>query len=192
MSCSETTNVIPLQHGYYLSPYAEGDQEALAYHLQDPDAHKGLLLLPNPYTLENANFWVQLRLKEAKTPETFFAVRRPDGYLIGSIGATYDGSKHKCEFGYWISADYRGRGIMPVVLQRYATYLFNQFHSLKRLQATIFWYNNSSGKALLKAGFTEEGGGRLRAYYHKNGEYIDAISYSLLSDDPLPPIEMKP
>jgi ribosomal-protein-alanine N-acetyltransferase len=129
-----------------------------------------------------------MREKEAKNPECFFAIRRPDGYLIGAIGTGFDGKSHSAEFGYWLCSAYRGRNIMPLVIQKFAKHAFHRL-SVHRLQATIFSGNESSARALIKAGFAREG--LLRHYYMKNGEYIDGVSYSLLDTDTIPIVVMK-
>ncbi len=175
---------IPISPDFHLSPIRQGDQDAYVHHLTDPTIAKNLLLLPYPYTIDNANWWIRHRESNAKNPETYFAIRRnSDGYLIGAIGTDFDindKSKHSAEFGYWLSKEYRGQGLMPLSIRAFAKHCFDRL-GVHRLQAGIFSYNDASGRALTKAGFVREG--LLRHYYCKQGEYIDAISYSLLASD---------
>lgn len=184
---------IPIQQGFYLSPIHKGDKAAYLHHYADPSIAQNLLQVPYPYTEEHADFWLNLRRTQAKNPETFFAIRREDGYLIGAIGTGFDpkdtGKSHSAEFGYWLSNDYRGRSLMPAVIQVFAQHCFTKL-GIHRLQATIFHFNGASGRALVKAGFTEEG--LLRHYYLKHGRHIDAISYSLLPTDEMPSVVVKP
>jgi RimJ/RimL family protein N-acetyltransferase len=190
---------IPLQKGYYLSPIVRTDKAAYLQHYNADDSiTRNLLVVPYPYTEEHADWWLTKREQEARNPETFFAIRRgEDGFLIGAIGTGYEPGKtnmadpylgHSAEFGYWLSVEYRGLGLMPAVIQAFAKHCFTNL-GIHRLQASIFSFNEASGKALIKAGFTKEG--CLRHYYKKNGQYLDAISYSLLSDDALPDVVVK-
>ncbi len=203
---SETTTINPepqppisVCKGFYISPAGRGDKAAYLQHYnRDESITRNLLMVPYPYTEDRAEFWVTKREAEAKNPETFFAIRREeDGFLIGQIGTAYQPGTtnvddpfqgHTAEFGYWLSHEYRGRGLMSAVIQAFAKHCFTRL-GIHRLQATIFAFNEASGKALTKAGFVREG--YLRHYYKKNGEYIDAISFSLLCDDVLPEVIVK-
>ena len=153
---------IQLEHGFYLSPIVETDKAAYVEHFKDPSIAKNLLYVPYPYTENDAEFWINMRVKEAKNPETFLAIRNSAGYLIGAIGTGYSAGNMSTsmltsvEFGYWLAPDYRGKNLMPVVIQHFAKHLFSSFPELHRLQASIFSHNQASAKALQKAGFTEE------------------------------------
>lgn len=197
--CSEPQIPIHVQKGYYLSPIKLDDKPAYLKHYNTDDSiARNLLAVPYPYSEERVDLWVTKREREAKNPETFFAIRRnEDGFLIGAIGTGYEPGKtdvndpylgHTAEFGYWLSGEYRGLGLMPAVIQVFAKHCFTKL-GIHRLQASIFSFNEASGRALTKAGFTKEG--YLRHYYKKNGQYLDAISYSLLCDDPLPELVVK-
>lgn len=182
---------IPIQLGFYLSPIEKTDKSAYLQHYADPSIANNLLMLPYPYTEDHADQWLDTREKNAKNPETFFAIRRSDGFLIGAIGTGFDGTngEHTAEFGYWLCNEYRGRCLMPAVIQVFAKHCFTKL-GVHRLQASIFSFNKSSGNALNKAGFTQEG--LMRHYYKKGNEYLDAISYSLLKTDPIPTVVVKP
>ena len=177
---------IAISPQFYLSPIRQGDQDAYQHHFTDPTIAKNMLRLPYPYTVDNANWWIQHRESNAKNPETYFAIRRSsDGYLIGAIGTDFDmndKTKHAADFGYWLSKEYRGQGLMALVIKAFARHSFDKL-GIHRLQANIFASNEVSGRALTKAGFVKEG--LLRHYYCKDGEYIDAISYSLIPTDPV-------
>jgi ribosomal-protein-alanine N-acetyltransferase len=180
---------IDIEEGFYLSRIVQRDKEAYLLHYQDPSIAHNLLRVPYPYTEEHVDFRLDYLEKNRKDPEVVFAIRRPDGFMIGSIAVDIETGAHKAEFGYWLAKEYRGINLMPAVIQVFSKYIFEKL-GIHRMQATIFWFNDASGRALTKAGFTKEGG-ILRHYYHKNGEYIDAISYSLLSTDVLPEIHLK-
>eukprot|EP01031_Cornospumella_fuschlensis_P024578 gene24578-29695_t len=180
---------LDLQLGYYLSPIERTDKAAYLLHYADPSITDNLLVVPFPYTEEHADFWLDLREQDT-LPYTFFAIRRSDGFLIGTIGAYVEDSKHSCEFGYWLAAEYRGLSLTPVAIQVYCKYMFQQFPIIHRMHAFVFAHNDASGRALLKAGFVKESG--ILRHYHKKGEqYIDATVYSLLSTDEMRLVEVK-
>jgi ribosomal-protein-alanine N-acetyltransferase len=173
---------IELKDGFYLSPVQEGDQPAYVQHLADKDTSDRLLKVPFPYTAEDANFWVNLRLNAAKTESrpSHFAIRRGDGFLLGGIGLELGGgeTQHRAELGYWISKDYRGRGVMTAAVNAVTRYGFRDL-GLRRIQATAFTTNTESHRVLEKAGFTREG--LLASYYIKAGKLIDVYMYVLLA-----------
>ncbi|RYY85284.1 N-acetyltransferase [archaeon] len=180
---------IDLQQGFYLSPIVKTDKAAYLTHLADPYITSNLLVVPYPYTEEHADFWLDLRANDT-FPYTFFAIRRSDGFLIGTIGTHIEKNNHILEFGYWLTSEYRGMSLMPVAIQVFCRYVFQHFPGAHRIQAGIFSFNDASGRALVKAGFTNESG-ILRHYYKKGDQFIDAIMYSLLSTDVMPVVEVK-
>ena len=60
------------------------------------------------------------------------------------------------ELAYWLGADFRGKGIMPQVLEMFVHDLFME-HGMHRVWARPFEQNKSSRKVLQKAGFAFEG-----------------------------------
>lgn len=69
---------------------------------------------------------------------------------------------------------------MPKVVEALLKIGFEEI-GLARVQANIFHFNKSSGRVLEKCGFQFEG--ILRDYDLKNGELLDARSYSVLKKD---------
>jgi len=162
-----------------------------AEHFTDPSIAHHLLLVPFPYSKSDADWWVQKREEDAKDPESYFAVRRSDGFLVGAIGTEYSAARngHCAEIGYWLSSRYRGRNLMPAVIQAFALHCFGRLQ-VHRLEAKVFSFNDASSRALTKAGFSREG--LLRDFHSKDGKYIDAVLFSLLSTDVVPDITVKP
>jgi len=110
-----------------------------------------------------------------------WAIRRPDGFLIGGIGH-HDielGEIHKSEIGYWLAKPYWGRGITTEAVRKVAEHAFHEL-GLVRLTAHVFDFNLASCRVLEKAGFLLEG--RLRLYYKKNGRLGDAFLYAKVAD----------
>ncbi|KAJ3343857.1 hypothetical protein HDU93_005140 [Gonapodya sp. JEL0774] len=165
------------------------DRERLVEILQDPIVHRNTLQLPKPYTLESADWWItetrNRALRERRTLN--FAIRElPSQLLVGSAGfhdlklvKEIDGElreleggdrEWKTEIGYYLDANYRGKGIMPMVVTKLCELGFGEL-GLERISANIFAYNHASARVVEKCGFVLEG--RLRKYYRKDGALID-------------------
>jgi len=174
--------LIELAGGFHLTRIRRGDRDAFVEHLADPEIARNTLAIPFPYTETNADYWVDRCEKEARDPEILFALREPQGRLIGEIGVVgeFPADTYRAEFGYWIAKPYRGRGLMPRAIDSFAVYAF-QTLGLHRLFATPFASNLASQRALEKAGFQREG--LLRQHYRKDGHYVDVAVYGRIADE---------
>ncbi len=175
---------LELSDGFSLSPLDWSDQDALVEHLQVREIAQNTLRIPYPYTSADAETWLEQRIshrQEQPTPVTF-AVRNPDGRLIGVVGAEDHevGTSHRANLGYWLAQPYWGRGLMTNAVQRYVRYAFGPL-GLARLTAEVLPWNEASCRVLEKTGFRYEG--RLRNHHEKNGVLVDALHYGLLRED---------
>ena len=168
--------------GFSLSRIVRADKSAYVEHMADPEIARNTFAIPFPYTEAHAEWWVERCEQQAFDPEVRFAIREPSGGLVGAIGlvGTLPPGEHRAEFGYWLAKVYRGRGIMPQVIQVFARHAFSRL-GLHRLYATPFSFNSASHRVLEKAGFQREG--VLRSLYRKDGCYLDAVLYARLSSD---------
>ncbi len=177
---------IDLNHpdSFYLSSVQNGDQAAYVEHFRDKDTTDCLLKIPYPYTEDDAEKWVRVCLEATlKQPhETNFALRRSDGFLIGGAGLVLNGgaAEHRAELGYWVSKDYRGRGLATAITRVMVRHAFQSL-GLQRIEALTFSQNLISQRVLEKAGFKLEG--LLQGYHIKNGILQDACMYGLLKTD---------
>jgi len=173
---------IDIGDGFHLTPVREGDQPAYVEHLADKGISDFMLLIPHPYTKNDAEFWVQLCLKAQQTQPhtTEFAIRREDGFLIGAIGVTLHTGKgaHRGELGYWLAKPYRGRGVMTRTVKAVVAYGFATL-GLQRIEATAFTHNPASQRVLERAGLTREG--VLAGWHVKNGVLIDALMFAIVA-----------
>lgn len=151
-------------------------------HFTDPEIARNTLAIPFPYTEADADWWLEHCEREVPKAEMRLAIRDSSGYLIGAIGIIGgpSTSSSTAELGYWLGKAYRGRGIMPRVLECFAEYAFRDlgFH---QVFAMPFGSNTASHRALEKAGFQHEG--VLREHYCKDGVYLDAVVYGLLAGE---------
>lgn len=169
---------IDLEGGYYMSPVHAGDKAAYMAHFADVEIARNLLRVPFPYTSADADWWIAHRRANARDPETHFAIRRADGFLVGGIGMSGEDPVPvaPAEIGYWLAAECRGKGLMPIAIRAFAQHCFTRL-DLSEVTALPFHWNAASCRTLEKAGFTLAG--RLPGRFTKGGEKIDALDYRL-------------
>ena len=131
---------------------------------------------PNPYTHEDAEFYIQLCRRDRW--ELSRAVEL-DGKIVGciSLSRENDVSAKTSELGYWIGENFWGRGIATAAVKKICTFGFEEL-GLVRIFAIVFEKNFASMRVLEKCGFEREG--RLRKAIFKNGAIQDAFLYSLI------------
>ncbi len=161
------TQTIKINDTIELTEVRETDKGAFVQHLNDLTIFENTLMIPYPYTEENAEWFINYA-REMEAKHSFvvkFAIRMllkdgdTEGSLIGGIGLMLNDSeskKHKAEIGYWLAQSYRGQGIITEVIKGLTEHVFNTT-DLIRLEATVFEPNIASQKALDKAGFKREG-----------------------------------
>ncbi len=166
-----------------LTPYDQDDKVALINFLNDEDVANNTLVIPYPYTPQDADEWLELTARQwAEGNRSNWCIRHHDGQLIGGIGRMmhYGAESHLDEIGYWLGAPFRGQGVMTRAVRAYCKYLFEN-EGLIRITATVFPHNPASVRVLEKANFQREG--YLRKRYRKNGKYIDGILFAKIKED---------
>ncbi len=150
---------------------------SLVKYLNDPTIYANTLKIPSPYHTEDGATFLKLcdDFEAEHGKQNDWGIYKEDE-LIGGIGLLFNHGvdSHKSEFGYWLAAPFRGQGIMTQVVNRFATFCFNDY-KLVRLEAQVFVDNPASAKVLEKAGFKNLG--LHRKAHKKNGEYIDALFF---------------
>jgi RimJ/RimL family protein N-acetyltransferase len=131
-------------------------------------------LFPSPYTANDAERWISLN--EMGLDETQFCIAYHDK-PIGNIGIYIQRDVHKftAELGYWLSEEHWNKGIITSCIKMVVPYFIDKFE-LKRIYATTFLGNESSSKALEKAGFQLEG--ILKKHAFKDGVDYDGKLYA--------------
>lgn len=138
-------------------------------------------VFPNPYTLEDAEWYVNDCIAKGEDGQITRAIVA-DGKAVGSIGifVQSDVYEKSGELGYWLAEDYWGKGIMSEAAKQICREAFEKF-DLNRIYAEPFADNIGSRRVLEKAGFTCEG--TMRNSVFKNGKVHSSCMYGLLKEE---------
>jgi len=170
ITVNENITLVPIDHSH---------KEALANYLNDINIYNNTLKIPYPYTLQNAEDWINtvVELEEIQGLTTNWAIYKNNNGLIGGLGLhqQHGAESHKDEIGYWLAKPYWNQGIMTEVLKFFCNYCFDQ-RELSRIEAGVFSHNEASMRVLEKAGFEREG--YLKKCFIKNSRYIDSVLYA--------------
>lgn len=100
------------------------------------------------------------------------------GELVGAIGFHYiHPTNKKAEIGYWLAADFQGKGIMTTACKMLIDYGFKKL-DLHRIEISCAKKNMKSQAIPIRLGFTKEGLFRESGFV--NGEFKDHEYYGLL------------
>jgi RimJ/RimL family protein N-acetyltransferase len=174
---------IDLGVGGSIRSWAREDRASIVRHANDRAVWINLRdLFPHPYTLADADRWLDL-VAEAE-PETNFAIA-VGGEAVGGIGLALqaDVARRSAEVGYWLGRAYWNRGLATAAVQALTGWAFSRF-DLVRLQAAVFAWNPASARVLEKAGYAFEG--RLRRSVTKDGRTTDQLLYAVVRDEDEP------
>jgi [ribosomal protein S5]-alanine N-acetyltransferase len=135
---------------------------------------------PFPYSLKDAEKWLDMILPE-NNPPRFFAITHGN-LVVGSIGivSKSDIYRKNFEIGYFLSEEYWGKGIITKSIKAATSYAFKEFDVI-RIYAEPFSDNIGSRRALEKAGFILEA--TLKRNVIKNGIIKDSCIYSVLKEE---------
>jgi [ribosomal protein S5]-alanine N-acetyltransferase len=167
--------------GVILRPWSVKDAFRLAIIANNKNIADNLRdLLPHPYSLSDAQSWLNSVIP-VNDPPRFFAVIS-DNQLAGSIGIVTkeDIYRKNVEIGYFLAEEYWGKGIMTKAVKAVTAYAFSTF-DIVRVYAESFGDNPGSRRTLEKAGFICEA--VLKNSIIKNGVVKDSCIYSVLKEN---------
>ena len=120
--------------------------------------------LPNPYTEDDANWWLNLVV---------------DGKIVGSVSVERNADIYRLdgELGYMLLRDYWNRGLMSQAVGQVCEIAIKEL-GLNRITANVFHPNIASQRILQKNGFKQEG--VMRKAVIKEGIFYDILIYGLL------------
>jgi RimJ/RimL family protein N-acetyltransferase len=104
-----------------------------------------------------------------------------DDTLLGSIGiVAIDWEDGRCDLGYWMAAEARGRGVATRAVRALADWAFASL-PIERINICAEPDNAASRRVAENAGFTFEG--ILRSWHVNKDRRADCAMYSLLRGD---------
>ncbi len=136
--------------------------------------------LPFPYTVKDAEEFIESMLNSEKDKVYAFAITADDK-VIGGIGVFRKDNIHfrTAEMGYYIAEPFWNKGIGTVAVVKTSRYIFENTDII-RIFAEPFARNIASCRILEKAGFVYEG--TLRKNAIKNGIVVDMKMYALTKE----------
>jgi len=180
--------------GVRLRAFRSTDAKRVAEACDDERTQEWLAGLPQPYTLEAAEGFIESRLESLASGEgVSFAIADPDSdELLGCV-SVFD-LKNRIdrtmgELGYWAHPEARGRGVMSAAVRAAIGHAFTPVEDggLGRRRLVIFAAegNTASQRVAEVNGFTRTGRERA-ASPDRNGGFADLHSFDLLIGDPRP------
>lgn len=131
-------------------------------------------IMPHPYTLEDADFFIEIVLME--DPVSTFAIEWNSKFVgICGLNLKDDIYRNTCEIGYWIAEPYWSKGIATKAVEQLVDYAFNTLKK-ERIHTGVFEYNIPSMRVLEKCGFVQEG--IFKNALTKDGKLYNEVRYA--------------
>ena len=166
-----------------LRPLVESDIDPLVDALQDPEIPRWTRI-PEGYGEADARDWLQQQRPRRDSGDgvDMMIVEASTGELLGGIGVPhFEWGERRCELGYWLAREHRGRGVMQRAIRLLTGWIFRSL-PMDRISIMAAVENAPSRAVAERAGFQFEG--VLRSYLvFKDGRH-DVAMYSLLRPDP--------
>ena len=127
--------------------------------------------LPDPYTEESADWWLNM-VREKDGTEGLFRAIMADGRAVGNITVECfaDVYGQDAEIGYLLTPAYESRGVMTEATRQFCELVFETLN-LRRITSKVCVPNIASWRVLEKNGFQQEG--LIRQGFVKNGQIYD-------------------
>jgi RimJ/RimL family protein N-acetyltransferase len=161
---------------------ADADTPAIVTACQDPEIPRWTRV-PEPYDQTTAAEWAveSKRQHEAGEGLHLLIVDAETDDFLGSIGIQeIDREEGRCNMGYFLAPQARGRGVMTGAVRLLGQWVFDNL-PIQRVQITIQSENTASRAVAERAGYEFEG--VLRSYTDIKGRRRDMAMYSLLRGD---------
>jgi RimJ/RimL family protein N-acetyltransferase len=158
---------------------ADADIPAVVAACQDPEIPRWTRV-PTPYGETEARGWFEQEAQGRGRGEMLglLIVDTEDDRLLGSVGIVHlDREEGRCELGYWMAPEARGRGVATRAAKLLSRWAFDNL-PVERIEIHAEPANTASRRVAERAGFAFEG--VLRSYFVNKGVRRDAASYSLV------------
>lgn len=159
-----------------LRPIQRDDAPTIAHLCNDETLIRNTSRLPFPYTLTDAEAFVEMAQDELNADKEYRFAICENGILVACAGIMRTGN-NTFELGYWVGHDARGRGIATQGARAVCQFGFSNQHADK-ISAGHFVDNPASGRILEKLGF-QKTGETLPTFSRGRGEDVETIRYSM-------------
>jgi len=131
------------------------------------------------YSVEDAREFIRRQMRQYAEDMGFATLIFFRGRVAGSIGYNnIDWSNRKTDIGYWLGADFQGRGLMTRSCRALVEHAFRELR-LNRVEIYCAVENVRSRRIPERLGFTQEGTHRQAEWVHDH--FKDLVSYSMLA-----------
>ena len=163
------------------------DAKDIAEQMNNLNVSRYLLVVPYPYTLKDAKWYIghcKERRKEKPTDSYSFSIElKSEKKIIGGIGiAKIDGFQGTAEIGYWLGEAYWRCGYGTESCKAIIDFGFNKFN-LRKIKIPVFAENPSSNALARKLGGKIEGTLRKEARAKSTGKIHDENIYGILREE---------
>jgi RimJ/RimL family protein N-acetyltransferase len=166
--------------GIVLRPWRLEDVPAVTAACQDAEIARWLSFVPEPYTEEDARFYIEDCMAAEDDRKPFAITDTETGEVIGSIDLRIN-RMQTGHVGYWLAAEARGRGLTTAALRALSRWAIEEL-GLGRVELVTDPDNIASQRVAEKAGFTREG--VLRSILlNRDGSRRDGVMFSLLPEE---------
>lgn len=131
------------------------DAPKIAALANDPDVARMTTRMPHPYSLADAETFLEACASQDPARETVFAIEQDGEGLVGMLGFHPD-EDGRTELGYWLGRPHWGQGLATEAAGA-ALVWAGQDWKRRYLLAGHFADNPASGQVLVKAGFLYTG-----------------------------------
>jgi RimJ/RimL family protein N-acetyltransferase len=160
-----------------LRPWRLEDVPAVTAACQDGEIARWLAFVPQPYTNEHAQLYVEECIRADEDRRPFAIADASSGDVVGSIDLGIN-RLQTGHVGYWVAAQARGRGLASDALRALSLWAFESL-GLGRVELVTDPENIASQRVAEKAGFQREG--VLRSMLlNRDGTRRDGVMFSLL------------
>ena len=131
------------------------------------------------YSVEDAREFIRRQIRQYAEDQGFATLIFFRGRVAGSIGYNnIDWSNRKTDIGYWLGADFQGRGLMTKSCRALVEHAFRELR-LNRVEIFCAVENHRSRAVAERLGFTAEGTHRQAEWVHDH--FKDLVAYSMLA-----------
>jgi RimJ/RimL family protein N-acetyltransferase len=159
--------------------WADCDEPAMIAALQDPEIPRWTRV-PDHYDEHEAAEWTAERRRQQQSGKGLHLVITDveSGEVLGAIGIhDLDPSEGRCNIGYWLAREARGRGVMTSAVMMLSRWAFENL-PVDRIEIPVIAENSASRRVAERAGYTFEG--VLRSHAVIKGRRRDMAMHSLL------------